>query len=121
MPKRLVQTFFSLVRTHQTALCEKILVSPFLSLTLLGLFYPDTCYRLAAGHKEWADYSLESTARLLAGKFVGHAVWVVLPTRHVNGAYASYDNFASTDWASDGAVPECETSGVQYGYSTVFV
>lgn len=70
--------------------------------------------RLAAGHGEWSDYSLESTARVLACKFPEHAVWVVLPKAHVHGALASYDNFARTDWELGGAVPECEC-GIRCG------
>lgn len=35
-------------------------------------------------------------------------MWVVLPKAHIHGALASYDNFVRTDWASGGAVPECE-------------
>lgn len=64
--------------------------------------------RVAAGHGEWSEYSVERTARVVASKFPLHAVWVVLPKAHVNGALASYDNFAGTDWESGGAVPECE-------------
>lgn len=79
----------------------------------------DTCFtvhvyipypygRLSKGHREFSDYCLESTAQGLATKFPGHAVWVVLPKTHVHGALASYDNFGKTDWASGGAVLECE-------------
>ncbi|CAN0529500.1 unnamed protein product, partial [Laminaria digitata] len=53
--------------------------------------------RLAAGHGEWSEYSVERTARVVAGKFPSHAVWVVLPKAHIHGALASYDNFAATD------------------------
>lgn len=52
---------------------------------------------------------MERTARVVADKFPLHAVWVVLPKSHIHGALASYDNFAGTDWASGGAVPECES------------
>lgn len=64
--------------------------------------------RLSKGHREFSDYCLEGTAQALATKFPGHAVWVVLPKTHVHGALASYDNFGKTDWASGGAVLECE-------------
>ena len=53
---------------------------------------------------------MERAARVVAGKFPLHAVWVVLPKTHIHGALASYDNFAGTDWASGGAVPECEST-----------
>lgn len=72
------------------------------------LYINTEAIRLAAGHGEWSDYSLESTARVLANKFPEHAVWVVTPTAHLHGKLASYDNFARTDWASGGAVPHCE-------------
>lgn len=64
--------------------------------------------RISIGHEEFSDYCVESTARTLARRFPGHAVWVVLPKTHVHGALASYDNFAKTDWATGGAVLECK-------------
>lgn len=64
--------------------------------------------RFSAGHGEFSDYCLESTAKVLATKFPCHDVWVVLPKNHVHGVLASYDNFVKTDWASGGAVLECE-------------
>lgn len=64
--------------------------------------------RFSAGHGEFSDYCLESTAKALATKFPCHDVWVVLPKNHVHGVLASYDNFVKSDWASGGAVLECE-------------
>ncbi|CAM9342412.1 unnamed protein product [Ectocarpus sp. 12 AP-2014] len=61
---------------------------------------------ISVGHEEFSDYCVESTARTIARRFPGHAVWVVLPKTHVHGALASYDNFAKTDWATGGAVLE---------------
>ncbi|CAN0471188.1 unnamed protein product, partial [Scytosiphon promiscuus] len=46
---------------------------------------------------EFSAYCLESTAQLMAAKFPGHAVWLVLPKAHVHGGLASYDNFVKTD------------------------
>eukprot|EP00752_Nemacystus_decipiens_P010136 g9032.t2 len=60
----------------------------------------------SAGHGEFSDYCVESTAKVLATKFPCHDVWVVLPKNHVHGVLASYDNFVKTDWASGGAVLE---------------
>ncbi|CAN0392613.1 unnamed protein product, partial [Ectocarpus sp. 8 AP-2014] len=66
---------------------------------------------ISVGHEEFSDYCVESTARTLARRFPGHAVWVVLPKTHVHGALASYDNFAKTDWATGGAVLEYLPNG----------
>ncbi|CAN0367839.1 unnamed protein product, partial [Ectocarpus fasciculatus] len=66
---------------------------------------------ISVGHEEFSDYCVETTARTVARRFPGHAVWVVLPKTHVHGAFASYDNFAKTDWAAGGAVLEYRSDG----------
>ncbi len=67
--------------------------------------------RVADGHGDFSEYCLENLACMLAGKFPGHAVWVVLPKTRVHGVLASYDNFVKADWDSGGAVLECECDG----------
>ena len=70
--------------------------------------------RLAEGHEDFSEYCLENLASILAGKFPGHAVWVVMPKTRVHGVLASYDNFVKADWDSGGAVLECECHGREY-------
>ncbi|XP_048578789.1 mitochondrial protein C2orf69 homolog isoform X3 [Nematostella vectensis] len=62
------------------------------------VFFPGDVQNYAeAMDKNWRQWDLESTARLLARRFANSFVWVIRPSRYHKDTFSCYNNFTEGD------------------------